>query len=484
MDRFSGFRQFSHLQGIAFFGLILGSSLGLSQNETGFLKVPEARSPSSVRCEAVLNSSKNQAAEGPHFWAIGPEMIPLIEKHVSESRRLSPSVDDIETSRNVERFVREQPGLTISLLNRRFWAELDRVPRVFAQKGFVVGDPHDGNFGFRFRFYPQDARDDRFDYGLKDFDEAGIGLFTVDFTRYLVYLMAAHKNLDKFGRDFLDQVIDSYLQGLALDESRPVPNLIRKELVKNQQRVREKIRSYAQDKLTEEMKFTSETLANTLAEFRFRNLEAGFVSPLRITNDDPPSEGEKEQIKAQIRDEIHSSIRNHFGQLNVVIYDVAIAKRTSGGSQGLQRFWISAQVKDSDGNWLPMIIELKQNSSRSGWTDAFRNELRSSSEARYGFALNTANSRRGHSQAVVRIGKSDFLLRIKGTPDVEPRNTSEEAEMILYNSYQMGLIHGSQGTRVSAPFNQAVQSDTQAFRDFVTDLARSVYRELQRIHND
>ena len=452
-----------------------------SQNETSRIFNEASRGLLSLSCKDLLMDSlaNSQTRPGP---GINPDIIPFIEKLVEESRLRDPKLlpDKFKRHDSVEKFVRGFPGLTISLMNRRFATELRFLPEGFAQKGFVVGDPHDGNFRFRFLFHPENSRKDRFDYGLKDFDEAGLGILSLDFSRYLVYLLATHDQFKKFDRQFLDQVIDSYLKGLSLDDSPNLPSLLQEQTQKNPEEVREKIKKYAKKRTDpRDLKFTSEVMKDELEKFRFRNLEQETVAPFRASNDRNVSENEREQIKAQLLLEIKFALENHFGPRNISIHDIAVSKRNSGGSAGLQRFWLSIQVRDSYGQFFPMVVELKRNSERSGWTDTFRNSLTENSSARYSFALNAAHFERGFAEEVVLIGGLDYLLRIKGAPDLK-LSDAEVPKMILYNSYLLGRIHGSQGSKISIPYLESVKSNLENYREFIKDMSLRVFHEIRK----
>jgi hypothetical protein len=293
--------------------------------------------------------------------------------------------------------------------------------------------------------------------------------------------MAAHKDLDKLGHDFLDQVISSYIKGLAQDDSRGMPNILRIQTLKNQNRVREKIQNYALNRIDPNtFEFTPKMMEEELSQFRFRNLDDETVAPFLPSGDREVSDQERERVKRKLFDETSLALENHFGDTNVSIHHIAVLKRKSGGSAGLQRFWLSIQVRDSDNNFIPMIVELKRNSRRSGWTDTFENSLSRNSSARYEFALNTAHSERGSAEAVVHIGGLDYLLRIKGAPDVETKNKEDLAAVILYNAYLIGRYHGSQGPKVSAPYFESVKSNKDDFVTFIKNISVKIFEELQR----
>jgi hypothetical protein len=211
----------------------------------------------SICAKAYRTANQNQA------FNQDPKFLQILNKIVSQSK-FRQKVENVEgfndrillDASKIEKLVRQETPYTVSMMGKEITDQASELKQ-FTQFGMVIGDPHFGNFNIQPGLFRKGLKDKN-EYTLVDLDEASIGIFSLDFTRYLIFLKARFGNLEKaFGPSFQAELVEAYSQGLQQRE-RPIPKIIAKKLEASQKDIREKIDSYAKSRVDKDGKFRKE----------------------------------------------------------------------------------------------------------------------------------------------------------------------------------------------------------------------------------
>jgi hypothetical protein len=370
----------------------------------------------------------------------------------------------------LEKLVRQETPYTVSLIGRDVINHANRLGR-FSQFGLVIGDPHFGNFNIQPILF-QAGQKDQNRYTVVDLDEVSIGVFSLDFARYTIFLKARFGDLSShFGSSFVSELFEAYNRGLQ-HEASPAPEFIVERLRATSAEIRKKVDDYADKRVDSKGKFhTRDFEQKELLEFEISNMKPDFISSLRFDSKVSDHDGLKKSLIAFFE----QSVRAEMGS-QVELLDIAIPLRDSGGSALRQRFLVSAVVTQ-DGVRQRVILEFKENAPQNAWQAVIKAPL--TAAERYELGLSATMPNPGRFLRVVDFeGKTSFLMRARGNLDVEAKKRPQLRELALYNAYMMGLFHGSQGAAVSGSYRQDVGANRQEFQDLVLGMTDKVLSKL------
>lgn len=425
----------------------------------------------------VWGTAPSPTSPQPGFVA-NPEILRQVDQIVAQSK-LRPQIEKIEGFNNgvvghipgkIDKLVRQETPFTVSLLGRELTQEISAV-RDFAQLGFVYGDPHFGNSNVQPNLF---RGRDRNRYEVVDLDEVTVGVFSLDFARYAIFLKARYGKLDKtFGKGFEDQLFSAYHRGLRQDQGFPTPSFIQKALDATPIEIRSKVDRYAKARTENDGLFRKKLYRDgEILEFTTKNMKPRFLETMGF---DRKTEDRK-LFKKLLFEKMVSAAQHELG-FHIKVLDVAIPVREGGGSVDLQRFLLSTEVS-LDGQTYRLILEFKENADRSAWEAVVETPLISAAD-RYRMALQVTTADGGPLLKIVELNPAvSFLMRPKGNVDIVPESKSEAHNLALYNAYAMGLFHGSQGTDSSKAYVKAVTENPTGFQSAVTVVAEKVLGKL------
>lgn len=483
-----------------------------------FLIVQVSLAAYAIRCVDVLGGSsvlnvQGKIPDGIEPFNASPELIDYITKLVMESswKRKPDLIPNFnheivdQTAKTLDKYIRSQTPSTVRLMVE----EMLKIPGIekFLQLGIVVGDPHNGNFGTEADpFIP--GKRERNAYRAVDRDEMAVGVMALDFVRYMLILKANSPN-GRMEPEFTRDLFEAYIDGLTRRKERKVPDFIAVVLKRTPDEIRAKVESYAKkrtriekerqtdddvydpsQKREDDEDVTELGLPNgkdgkfkkklfdeddgLFVEFRMRNLRPQFLDKVgfRLKN---ASKKDKLEFKQSIVKMISHALKSRLGD-NVRLLDIAIPSREGGGSANMQRFIVSVEVK-VDGRSYRAIVEFKENNERAGWEAYIESPLKDNAAARYSLAIQITSTQPGPLSGVPKYENTSFLMRVKGTEDIDPSD-KQAHEQALFNTYMMGLLHGSQGREISLPYITTVVRNENEFRDAVTRVTESVTLNL------
>lgn len=179
-------------------------------------------------------------------------------------------------------------------------------------KGFVVGDPHNGNFSDA--VINGDLR-----VVLVDFDDSGWGEWLFDIFKHLMISTIAMGKVPGENPGDEIQLINSYLRGLHGKEQEP-PAFVKKALKTSGGDIEES-RKNSVHKLIEGERLIRSGKKNLINQ---GDLDIGHQT-----------------VVGQDLDQLRGYMENHFGK----VVDVAYRVKDHGGSQGQLRFWFLVKEK-------------------------------------------------------------------------------------------------------------------------------------------
>lgn len=427
----------------------------------------ELNSPASIEESALgFNSS-------PELFAYMKNLIASsrFREKIVQVAGFNNQILDPDASR-LEKLIRQETPYTVSLMGKEILEEVSDLKR-FRAMGLVYGDPHNGNLNIQ----PIVFRDHKLDqnrYTLIDLDEVSVGIFSLDFARYVIFLKATHGSLEKkFGMYFSDELVKSYSQGLKQESYGSLPAFIEKSLNATSKEIRQKLVRYAEERVDKNGEFRHELFEKKeLALFAVKNMKPGFLAKLNFNKDLV----DNKKFKNNLFKFLITTAQGTMGA-KVKVLDIAIPQHITGGSASMQRFLLSTEVK-FEGKKYPMLLEFKENTERPGWDAVIESPLQSSID-RYKLAIQATIDDPGPFQKIVRVTENlSFLMRPKGNLDIEPKSRSDIREQALYNAYLMGRFHGGQGPSVSQSYRDEVLGYPLLFQTTVFSIASKVLMKL------
>ncbi|MFN7905983.1 MAG: DUF2252 family protein [Pseudobdellovibrionaceae bacterium] len=443
-----------------------------------------------VRCDRLLLSTlpiinaRGVIPAGIEPFNMHPDVIRYVTHLVQNSRikpepQLIPGFNtrvDNSSANSLDRYIRSQTPSTVRMMVAELLKNVEGLS-AFRHLGIVVGDPHNGNFNTQAEVYG--PRRDTNTYRVVDLDEVGVGIMTLDFSRYVMYLKANAKDLD-LNQQFETELVQAYVNGLRRGTPMPVPEFITANLKRTPEQIRRKINFYAENRTNDEGKFKKSLFKKKneeLLEFTTKNMKPEFLNLVRFNRNRGDRDGFKNTLVEMMKNSLKTTLGDRFQ-----ILDIAIPFRETGGSAAMQRFLLSVELMVNN-ETQRVVIEFKQNTERSGW-EAIIDSPQQSPADRYGLALRITTDDIGPLSGVANFHEASFLIRVKGGDDIE-YSGKQKRELALFNAYFMGLFHGSQGAEISLPHITAVVSNQDLFKDVVLRVANRVTaRILQESGNE
>lgn len=371
----------------------------------------------------------------------------------------------------IEKLVRQETPYTVSLMGREVVEDAPGLSR-FNQIGLVVGDPHFGNFNTQPVVF-RNQKADRNSYTISDLDEVTLGVFSLDFVRYIIFLKASFGDLNlKFGRDFEEKLFEEYARGLR-NETIKTPHFVEKAIQATSLQIREKLDRYASNLVNSEGQFRRSLFGQKqLLEFTTKNMKAQFLEKMAFDR----RNGDRKEFKSAIWELMEKAAQSELGE-KVQVLDIAIPIRDSGGSATMQRFLLSTKV-EFEGKSYHMILEFKQNTDKAAWDAVIESRPLTPAE-RYSLALQATTDDPGPFQKIVKFNSNlSFLMRPKGNLDVDFKGLEQTRELALFNAHFMGRFHGGQGSAVSGAYVREVSSALQGFKETMIAIADKVLNRL------
>ncbi|MEZ0392810.1 MAG: hypothetical protein ACAH59_11390 [Pseudobdellovibrionaceae bacterium] len=372
----------------------------------------------------------------------------------------------------LEKLIRQETPYTVSLMGREVITQAPGLAK-FRQIGLVHGDPHFGNMNIQPLLFRQ-GHGDRNRYTVVDLDEVSVGVFSLDFTRYMIFLKASYAKLNKaFGKDFEQELMQSYYRGLQQKSYGTLPSFIAKPLAATPKQIRQKVSDYANARVDKDGKFRERYFkSNELAEFAVKNMKPGFLAKLNFNQDLV----KRKEFKKLIEEALIKAAQSDLGA-RVQVLDIAIPVRSTGGSAQMQRFLLSTRVQ-MDGESYPMILEFKENTDKAGWEAVIEAPVKNATE-RYGLGLRATMDDAGPLMKVINLSsQASFLMRPRGNLDIEVTTSAQTRDLALFDAYLMGLFHGGQGPEVSGNYQKQVQANPELFQQTVMEIADKVLKRL------
>lgn len=352
-------------------------------------------------------------------------LFPVTRTQKKSSTMTDQTFKQVAESKNTSQLLRNNPG------HYWAWAKINAkktIPKEALNiQGWVVGDPHNKNFGI-LKFQ------NKIRWSLLDFDDPGVGPYVLDFVRFV----AATKAVADIKTKLLWEAYQQGLRGEKIETPEVIQNVL------------------------------------SLTPAAYRELEikkaAKFSSGDKLTND---GEESTPVTNAQIKKIILETFTKLLPDQNIL--DIGARAKDNGGSANALRFL--ALVRGSDGR--NTLYELKENLDPA--LAKYQEQTNSFKEKLFFYLQKSIDPAYQNVTIEIDGTNHDFLLRPKQLYFFDAANDGSGEQnypvfkaLTLYNAWFLGSIHGMQ--KNSAQYRKTLEND-EAIYDGIKATAKA-YLEL------